>query len=94
METEINKEETNLCVSCGLDLGSANPRQYCRKTYCPDLLSDLVPDEDDISSNKKRKIEQLVDKVDDEIKKIKVVISNAEKIEKDIKIILKALKEE
>lgn len=24
----------NRCVSCGADLGNANPRQYCRKTYC------------------------------------------------------------
>lgn len=28
-------EESNYCVSCGVDMGYSNPRQYCRKTYCP-----------------------------------------------------------
>ena len=27
--------ESNYCVSCGVDMGPSNPRQYCRKTYCP-----------------------------------------------------------
>ena len=26
---------SNYCISCGVDMGSCNPRQYCRKTYCP-----------------------------------------------------------
>jgi len=25
----------NLCFGCGVDMGECNPRQYCRKTYCP-----------------------------------------------------------
>ena len=25
----------NFCVSCKTNLGDTNPRQYCRKTYCP-----------------------------------------------------------
>lgn len=25
----------NLCVVCKVDMGDCNPRQYCRKTYCP-----------------------------------------------------------
>ena len=25
----------NFCVSCKINLGDTNPRQYCRKTYCP-----------------------------------------------------------
>jgi hypothetical protein len=33
-----HKEEyiiINRCISCGIDLGESNPRQYCCKTYCP-----------------------------------------------------------
>jgi len=25
----------NLCLGCGVDMGECNPRQYCKKTYCP-----------------------------------------------------------
>jgi len=25
----------NFCITCGENLGEYNPRQYCRKTYCP-----------------------------------------------------------
>ena len=35
----MNVEETghvNRCVVCGVDLGDRNPRQLCRKTYCPE----------------------------------------------------------
>ena len=30
----------NLCLGCQEDMGPENPRQFCRKTYCPqyDLL--------------------------------------------------------
>jgi hypothetical protein len=28
----------NRCMGCGVDLGDYNPRQYCCKTYCPDLI--------------------------------------------------------
>jgi len=31
----IKESESNYCVSCGIDMGENNPRQYCRKTYCP-----------------------------------------------------------
>jgi hypothetical protein len=27
--------ESNYCISCGVDMGAMNPRQYCCKTYCP-----------------------------------------------------------
>ena len=27
----------NLCLGCQVDMGPDNPRQYCRKTYCPDV---------------------------------------------------------
>jgi hypothetical protein len=30
----IKRKSTNLCVSCGIDMGETNPRQYCGKTYC------------------------------------------------------------
>tara|TARA_B100000900_G_C20460324_1_gene666985 strand:+ start:137 stop:451 length:315 start_codon:yes stop_codon:yes gene_type:complete len=25
----------NNCIGCGVDMGSQNPRQYCKKTFCP-----------------------------------------------------------
>ena len=25
----------NRCLGCGVDMGECNPRQYCKKTYCP-----------------------------------------------------------
>jgi hypothetical protein len=28
----------NLCTVCGIDMGDTNPRQLCRKTYCPEQL--------------------------------------------------------
>ena len=28
----------NRCLGCGIDLGECNPRQYCCKTYCPELI--------------------------------------------------------
>jgi len=28
-------DDSNYCISCGVDMGYCNPRQYCRKTYCP-----------------------------------------------------------
>lgn len=28
-------EKSNYCISCGVDMGLCNPRQYCRKIYCP-----------------------------------------------------------
>lgn len=30
----IKRKSANLCVSCGIDMGETNPRQYCGKTYC------------------------------------------------------------
>jgi hypothetical protein len=31
----IDNDKSNYCISCGVDMGQMNPRQYCRKTYCP-----------------------------------------------------------
>ena len=31
----VEKCTANFCISCGLNLGYNNPRQFCRKTYCP-----------------------------------------------------------
>ncbi len=44
VKTEI--EYRNLCIVCGEDLGESNPRQYCRKSYCPMELS-VLSDEDE-----------------------------------------------
>jgi hypothetical protein len=27
-------DQVNQCISCGIDMGINNPRQYCCKTYC------------------------------------------------------------
>ena len=27
----------NCCIVCGIDMGEDNPRQYCEKTYCPEM---------------------------------------------------------
>ena len=27
----------NRCIVCGIDMGEDNPRQYCEKTYCPEM---------------------------------------------------------
>ena len=27
------------CLGCGIAMGQNNPRQYCRKTWCPDIIS-------------------------------------------------------
>jgi hypothetical protein len=35
-ETEVNR-----CIGCGIDMGDCNPRQYCCKTYCPNILDDV-----------------------------------------------------
>lgn len=32
--------ESNYCISCGVDIGECNPRQYCCKTYCPNKKID------------------------------------------------------
>lgn len=29
-----NKEKTNFCVECGIDMGPQNPRQLCGKSRC------------------------------------------------------------
>ena len=31
----LNSTIKNLCIGCRVDMGPDNPRQYCRKTYCP-----------------------------------------------------------
>jgi hypothetical protein len=30
-------EPRNQCIVCGIDMGEDNPRQYCEKTYCPEM---------------------------------------------------------
>ncbi len=34
-ETVSELYKNNPCISCAYELGEQNPRQYCRKTYCP-----------------------------------------------------------
>lgn len=31
--------QQNRCIVCGIDMGVDNPRQYCEKTYCPEMSS-------------------------------------------------------
>ena len=31
----VDNDKSNYCVSCGVDIGENNPRQYCCKLYCP-----------------------------------------------------------
>ena len=33
--TNLSFGRVNRCLGCGVDMGDCNPRQYCRKTYCP-----------------------------------------------------------
>ena len=33
--TKLAGEPVNRCLGCGVDMGECNPRQYCKKTYCP-----------------------------------------------------------
>jgi hypothetical protein len=41
IDTANNLEEkqlicsANFCVVCGINMGDNNPRQLCKKTYCP-----------------------------------------------------------
>jgi len=35
VNVNVEKCTGNFCISCGLNLGYNNPRQFCRKTYCP-----------------------------------------------------------
>jgi hypothetical protein len=30
--------DTNRCISCNIDLGIQNPRQYCGKIFCWNLI--------------------------------------------------------
>jgi hypothetical protein len=30
-------DHVNRCTECGVDMGSSNPRQFCRKTYCENI---------------------------------------------------------
>lgn len=38
-------EDSNYCISCGVDMGYCNPRQYCCKTYCPNDCSNDCPND-------------------------------------------------
>jgi hypothetical protein len=35
-------DHENKCVTCGINLGNNNPRQYCCKTYCPNEIIELI----------------------------------------------------
>lgn len=35
----------NRCLNCGVDMGDQNPRQLCRKTYCPEVFPIFEPGE-------------------------------------------------
>ena len=36
-----NKEKSNYCVDCGVDMGPQNPRQLCGKTICEKIDLEL-----------------------------------------------------
>lgn len=36
-ELIISEPPLNCCIVCGIDMGEENPRQYCEKTYCPEM---------------------------------------------------------
>jgi len=48
----------NFCIYCKLNLGTDNPRQLCRKTYCPDekYFRDEVDESDNKEDNMKKKL--------------------------------------
>lgn len=48
-EEEKKKKEELMprCVACGIAMGYSNPRQYCRKTYCPNMPLDYDDVEDE-----------------------------------------------
>ena len=79
-------EVPNLCISCGVDLGPGNPRQYCRKTWCPKE----VDSDDEVPDIKKRKIDEEKTKLDivniifEKSKKIKELKSDIDQLEKDL----------
>lgn len=85
-------EIPNHCVSCGKYLGPENPRQLCAKTYCPEMFDHLVPDQDDIKRKKRNR--EIEDKIDDKLKRVRVMMLDVEQIEKDIKALQEALEEE
>ena len=39
MMSEWMSDSINRCLGCGVDMGECNPRQYCKKTYCPNQHS-------------------------------------------------------
>jgi len=44
--------ESNYCVSCGVNMGYCNPRQYCCKTYCPyEKIDEVIDEVDDNEKN-------------------------------------------
>ena len=47
--TEVPEDDNNYCVVCREPLGKNNPRQLCRRTYCP--CGSDYDDEDDDDSN-------------------------------------------
>ena len=37
IDTIPQYDHVNRCIECGVDMGSSNPRQFCRKTYCENI---------------------------------------------------------
>ena len=53
--------DINRCIICNIDMGPDNPRQLCRKTYCPDEFMQSIVDETDVV-----KIEEEENKTEEE----------------------------
>lgn len=52
-------QQRNLCCVCKEDLGAQNPRQLCRKTYCPEQsLLELDVDNDSLTNQSNQSLEQ------------------------------------
>ena len=54
----------NKCLGCGIDMGECNPRQFCKKSYCPfdDLFDDNSNDIIIEIKNSKRKCDDNITK--------------------------------
>ena len=85
-----SSDNSNYCISCGVNMGDGNPRQYCRKTWCPKEFFEAVPDvdEEEVIITKKRKIE---DDIETKVRHIKKLNFSIEQLKKDIKVLKKEL---
>jgi len=55
--------DINRCIICNIDMGPENPRQLCRKTYCPDEFIQSI-DETDVVNDEDKNIKGNVVKMD------------------------------